>query len=79
MRKMEFTMVRSGLVEPGQQVKVTEGKLPGSYYYTIEPAVAMSANYTKAERLKASEGIIKEIKETPRGFFVVVEFDEKEE
>ena len=76
MRKMEFTMVRSGLVEPGQRVKITEGKLPGSYYYTIEPAVAMSANYAKSERLEAKEGVVREIKETPRGFFVVVEFEE---
>ena len=76
MRKMEFTMVRSGLVREGQEVTVTEGKLPGSFYYTIEPAVAMSANYTKAERLVSDKGIVKEIKETPRGFFVVVEFDE---
>ena len=76
MRTMEFTMVRSGLVEVGQSVTVTEGKLPGSYYYTIEPAVAMSANFTKAERLTATEGIVREIKETPRGFFVVVEFED---
>ena len=76
MRLMDFTMVRSGLVETGQKVTVTEGKVAANYYYTIEPAVAMSANYSKAERLASKEGIVKEIKETPRGFFVVVEFDE---
>ena len=76
MRTMDFTMVRQGLVTEGQKITVTEGVLPGSYYYTIEPAVAMSENFTKAERLVSREGIVKEIKETPRGFFVVAEFDE---
>ena len=27
MRTMEFTMSRPGLVEPGQEVEITEGKL----------------------------------------------------
>lgn len=76
MRTMEFTMVRSGLVKTGERVTVTEGKVAANYYYTIEPAVAMSANYSKTERLLSTEGVITEIKETPRGFFVVVEFDE---
>ena len=31
MRTMEFTMSRPGLVEPGQEVEITEGKLPSSF------------------------------------------------
>ncbi len=76
MRLMEFKMEREGLVEVGQEVEISEGKLPSSYYYTLEPAVAMSANYQFRERLQNRKGIVKEIKETDRGYFVVVEFDE---
>lgn len=77
MRKMDFTMSRTGLVSIGDKVEITEGRLPGSYYYTVEPAVAMSANYTTTERLKSREGIVVDIKETNRGYFLVVEFDEQ--
>lgn len=76
MRIMEFKMERPNLVQVGQEVHITEGKLPNSYYYTIEPAVAMSANYRSFERLKSDKGVVKNIKETDRGFYIVVEFDE---
>lgn len=76
MRLMEFKMERENLVREGQEVSVTEGVLPSAYYYTIHPAVAMSANYVFRDRLKSSRGIVKEIKHNDKGYYVVVEFDE---
>ena len=76
MRQMEFKMERQNLVEVGQILAVTESKLPNSYYYTLEHAYAMSGNYTTLERLQSREGKVVDIKETPKGFFVTMEFDE---
>jgi len=69
-------MERFGVLETGQEVTVGEGVLPTSYYYTIEPSLAMSANYTGYERLKSRKGKVIDISETPRGYSVTVEFDE---
>lgn len=76
MRTMEFKMERTGLVEIEQEVSITEGKVGSNYYYTIVPAVAMSGNFRYNERLSSRNGIIKSINNTPRGYYVVVEFDE---
>lgn len=76
MRSMEFKMERSGLIEVGQKVKITEGVLPSSYYYTIEPAVAMSGNYRYDERLSSREGIVKAIEHNEKGYYVIAEFEE---
>lgn len=69
-------MERPGLLEAGQKVTVSEGTLPTSYYYTIDPSLAMSANYEFRERLVSREGTVKSIEERPAGFYVVVEFAE---
>ena len=78
MRQIEFKMERPGLVEAGQRVTVTEGVLPSNYYYTIAPSRAMSPNIPFRNRLKSKEGIVREVIENPRGFYVTVEFDEPE-
>ena len=76
MREMEFKMERPGLVKEGDEVEITEGKLTAAFYYTIVPAVAMSANYTQRERLKSRKGVVQKIEENDKGFYVVVGFDE---
>lgn len=74
MREMEFKMERPGLLETGQKVTVTEGVLPSSYYYTIDPSLAMSPNIPFRERLKVKEGTVVSIVENERGFYVTVSF-----
>lgn len=69
-------MERQNLLKIGDILPVTESKLPNSYYYTLGKAYAMSANYSTLERLKSTEGKVTDIRETPKGYFVKVEFDE---
>lgn len=69
-------MERPGLVKIGDHLSVAEGRLPISYYYTIEHAIAMSGNFPVGERLKTREGDVVAIRETESGYFVTMEFDE---
>lgn len=69
-------MERPGLARVGDHLRVTESRLPASYYYTIEHAIAMSGNYEVSRRLKSREGDVVDVKETEKGFFVTMEFDE---
>ncbi len=78
MRRLEFKMERSGLLEIGQEITVTEGVLPSNYYYTIDPSLAMSANIPFRYQLKSKVGKVVDIIENPRGFYVTAEFDEPE-
>lgn len=75
MREMEFKMERQGLVKVGDKVEVIERE-GVNYSYIIEPAIAMSGCYKSRDRLKSREGIIKDIRENDRGFYVIAEFDE---
>ena len=68
-------MERTNLVEVGQVLSISEGKLPTSYYYTLGKAFAMSANFSPADRIRATEGTVVEIEETPKGFYVTVEVE----
>ena len=76
MREMEFKMEREGLLKVGDRITVTEGILPSSYYYTIDPALAMSGNIPFRERMTAKEGTVVDIQENDRGYYVTVNFEE---
>lgn len=73
-REMVFKMERPGLLKEGEQVTVTEGKLPSSYYYTIDPSLAMSENYPFRERMLETNGVVTKVEETSRGFYVTALF-----
>ncbi len=71
-------MERPGLLSVGQKITVTEGLLPSNYYYIIDPALAMSPNVPFRSRLLSREGVVADIVENARGFYVTAEFDEPE-
>lgn len=74
MREMEFKMERPGLLKEGEHITVTEGVLPSSYYYTIDPSLAMSGNFPFNQRMLEREGEVVEIIENDRGFYVKARF-----
>ena len=75
MREVEFKMERQGLVKAGAEVEIIERE-GVTYSYIIEPAVAMSRCFPSRDRIKSRKGIVKEIRENDRGFYVIVTFDE---
>lgn len=78
MREMVFKMERPGLVSEGDVLPVTENKVSVYYYYTLGRAYAMSANYSKVQRLKSREGTVTNVETTAAGYYVTVAFDEDE-
>lgn len=76
MRQEKFKMERQGLINVGDEVEISEYQSFMNYSYIIEPAVAMSGCYKSRDRLKSKKGVIKDIKENARGFYVIAEFDE---
>jgi hypothetical protein len=75
MRQMEFKMERPGLLKEGDEITVTEGLLPSNYYYTIDPALAMSGNVPFRERMLARKGKVIRVVQNERGFYVTAEFE----
>ena len=81
MREMEFKMeIEYEQIREGAEVNVDEGYLQDGLvvYYTIVPAVAMSANYTRQEALKSRTGKVEKVRQDKDSgaFYVTVVFDE---
>jgi len=64
-RQMVFKMERPGLLK----------ELPSNVYYTIDPSLAMSANYPFRERMAERKGVVLKVEENDRGYYVTAEFD----
>ena len=76
MREVVFKMERPGLVKEGETVDISESMTPVNVNYMSEPAVAMSGLFRFNERLKSRKGVVKEIIQNDRGYYVTVVFDE---
>ena len=81
MREMVFKMeIKYEQIVEGAKVQVDEGYLQDGLvvYYTITPAVAMSANFTRQEALKSREGTVTDVTQNKESgaFYVTVAFDE---
>lgn len=79
MREMEFKMeIPYEHIKEGTKVTVEESKLQGGLvvYYTIIPAIAMSANFRKNEALVNFDGVVKSVRPDGVAFYVTVAFDE---
>ena len=76
MRTEEFKMERPGLLKEGETVEIIEKNTVAFYYYTIVPALAMSCNFSFADRIKSTNGVVKGIRKNEKGYFVDVEFEE---
>ena len=76
-KEISFRMERPNLLSSGDRFEMTESKLntlSGTmYYYTIEPALAMSDNIPAAERLTSLAGTVKDVIEENSVFTVIAE------
>lgn len=75
MRREVFTMERD-VAGIGDRLEITEGRLPRAFYYTAEPAVAMSGNFTAQNRITSTSGVVVEKIHQGSSYLITMEFDE---
>lgn len=80
MKKIDFRMERPNLVSVGDKITVDESMLQTlagrMYYYTINPALAMSGNIPAKDRLAVREGTVTEIIDEGALWTVWCEFED---
>lgn len=76
MREEKFKMERKGLVTEGEEVNITERVNGSLYSYIVEPSVAMSGIYRSNQRIRSKTGVIRQIQDTERGYYLIVGFEE---
>ena len=80
MKHMEFRMERPGLVKVGDPIEVRESMLKTlqgtMYYYTINPAVAMSGNIPAKDKLNDFHGVVTRIDDQESLWTVHCEFED---
>lgn len=80
MKKFDFRMERPDLLKVGDKVHVSESELTTLqgrvYYYTIDPALAMSGNIPACSRLECYDGTVVEIEDKGALWNVWVEFED---
>lgn len=80
MKKIDFKMERPNLVQVGDKISVSEyilNTLQGTmYYYTINPALAMSGNIPKKDKLNILDGEVVEIVEKGSSWTVWCQFED---
>jgi len=74
MRQEIFDIERD-VLEIGDTVSITEGRLPHAYYYTAEPAAAMSKNFTTPERILSPTGKVIAKEKVGASYLVTIEFE----
>ena len=80
MKHLEFRMERPNLVAVGDAVTVSESVLKTlqgkMYYYTIDPAVAMSGNIPAKAKLNILHGVVTQIDDHGSLWTVHCEFED---
>lgn len=80
MKRVDFRMERPELVHVGDEITVDESMLQTLagrvYYYTINPALAMSGNIPAKDRLNTKKGIVREIIDEGALWTVWCEFED---
>lgn len=75
MRQMEFTMSRPNLVKQGDEVEITEESFQAVIIILLSQQLLCQA-ITQLLTGLSQDGVVKEVGETSRGYYVLAEFED---